>query len=300
MGVQAELSERLNLGALYEMWMVFRRNKAALTGLILFTAIVLMAVFAPYLAPYNPYESVGAPFQPPSDKHPLGTNDVGQDLLSELIYGARISLFIGFVAAVVGTFIGTFIGLSAGYFGGLVDEALMRFTDMWLSMPTLLFTIFLAAVITRIGTFPMLYGIILAIALTAWPSVARMVRSAVLSLKESLYVEAARAIGVPSRRILVKHILPNVAPIIIIEVITRMAIAMLTEASLSFLGLGDPTAKSWGMMIHYAMIRNAITLGMWWWFLPPGIMISLSVLAFMLMGLGLEEYFNPRLRYKEQ
>jgi ABC-type dipeptide/oligopeptide/nickel transport system permease subunit len=300
MGVQVSLSERFNLGALYEMWMVFRRNKAALTGLILFIAIVLMAIFAPYIAPYNPYETVGAPFQPPSEEHPLGTNDVGQDLLSELIYGARISLFIGFVAAVVGTFIGTFIGLSAGYFGGLVDEALMRFTDMWLSMPTLLFTIFLAAVITRIGTFPMLYGIILAIALTAWPSVARMVRSAVLSLKESLYVEAARAIGVPSRRILVKHILPNVAPLIIIEVITRMAIAMLTEASLSFLGLGDPTAKSWGMMIHYAMIRNAITLGMWWWFLPPGIMISITVLAFMLMGLGLEEYFNPRLRYKEQ
>jgi len=286
----------IRLEALKELWLVFKHNKAAMFGFYLFIAIVAIAVFADFIAPYDPYERVGLPFQPPSSKHILGTNDMGQDIFSELIYGTRISLFIGFLAAITGTLIGTLIGLSAGYFGGLVDEVLMRLTDIWLSIPTLLFTIFLTAIITRIGTTPMIYSIIFAIALTSWPGVARLVRSAVLSIKEHPYVESARAIGASSRRIMFMHILPNVTPIIVVEVITRTAIAMLTEASLSFLGLGDPTAKSWGMIIHYAMIRNAITLGMWWWFLPPGIMISITVLAVMLIGLGLEEYFNPRLR----
>jgi len=137
---------------------------------------------------------------------------------------------------------------------------------------------------------------VVAIALGSWPSAARLIRSAVLSIKQNPYVESARALGASHSRIVFRHILPNTTSLIIVEVITLMGNAMLTEASLSFLGLGDPRAISWGMMLHYALLRNAIYLGMWWWFLPPGIMISLAVLAVILLGAGLEEYFNPRLR----
>ncbi len=273
-----------------------RRHRPSQIGYTILFALVGIAIFAPFIAPYDPNARVALPMQPPSDQHILGTNDMGQDIFSELIYGTRISLFIGFVAALVGTLLGTAIGIIGGYKGGVVDEALMRITDMWLSMPTLLLTIFLVAVFSRLPRGTIMMAVILAISLTAWPSVARLIRSAVLRVKEEPYIEAARAVGASSTRIMLYHILPNVTPLIVIEVITRTAIAMLTESSLAFLGLGDPTAKSWGMIIHYAMWRNALFLGLWWWFVPPGIMISVAVLSVMLIGLGLEEYLNPRLR----
>ncbi len=273
-----------------------RTNTPAKAGFTILFTLIAIAVFAPWIAPYDPEEPVGLPLQPPSPKHWLGTNDMGQDIFSELIYGTRISLFIGFVAAFIGTMMGTLIGLVAGYRGGLVDEVLMRITDMWLSMPTLLFTIFLVAVFSRLPQGTIMMAVIAAIALTAWPSVARLIRSAVIRLKEEPYIEAALAVGASHTRVMFRHILPNVTPLIIVEVITVTAIAMLTEASLAFLGLGDPTAKSWGMIIHYAMERNALFLGLWWWFIPPGLMISIAVLSVMLIGLGLEEYLNPRLR----
>jgi len=293
-----ELSERMYTlrRSLNEFMFFLRHSRMTQVGIALLSAIVLMAVFADFIAPYDPYAKVGNAMEPPSPEHPLGTNDMGQDILSELIYGARISLFIGFVAAISGTLIGTLVGIVAGYFGGVVDEVLMRITDIWLSMPMLLFTIFLASVLTKLPSFTIMVSVILAIALTSWPGAARVVRSAVLGIKERPYIEAARAVGSSDARIMFKHILPNTVPILVVMVINRVAGAMLSEASLSFLGLGDPTAKSWGMIIHYAMIRNAVMLRMWWWFLPPGIMISITVLAVVLIGIGLEEYFNPRLR----
>jgi len=282
--------------SLNEFMFFLRHSRMTQVGIALLSAIVLMAVFADFIAPYDPYARVGNAMEPPSPEHPLGTNDMGQDILSELIYGARISLFVGFVAAISGTLIGTLVGIVAGYFGGVVDEVLMRITDIWLSMPMLLFTIFLASILTKLPSFTIMVSVILAIALTSWPGAARVVRSAVLGIKERPYIEAARAVGSSDARIMFRHILPNTVPILVVMVINRVAGAMLSEASLSFLGLGDPTAKSWGMIIHYAMIRNAVMLRMWWWFLPPGIMISITVLAVVLIGIGLEEYFNPRLR----
>ena len=280
-----------------KFWRVFSQNTAAVIGLTMFLIILTIAILAPWIAPYDPYEKVGLPMQPPNEAHLLGTNDVGQDILSELIYGSRISLLIGFIAAVVATLIGTLVGMIAGYYGGLIDEALMRATDVWLSFPGLLLTIFLATVLIRtpIGG-KIIYTVIFAIALNAWPGVARLVRSVTLKIKELPYIEAAKAIGASNRRILLKHIIPNATPIILVAVLTRIDSAMLTEASLSFLGIGDPTVKSWGMIIHYAMIRNAIVIGMWWWFIPPGLMISLSVLSIILISMGIEEYINPRLR----
>ncbi|MEM2006053.1 MAG: ABC transporter permease [Sulfolobales archaeon] len=281
---------------LKDFWSVFSQDKAAMVGLAILVAISLTAVFADHIAPYNPYQRVGRPYERPSTSHPLGTNDIGQDILSEVIYGARASLFIGFLAAVIGTAIGTVIGLSSGYFGGPVDEVLMRLTDIWLSIPTLLFAMFLAAVILRAGRLPMFYSVILAIALTSWPPVARLTRSAVLSLRERPYIEAALAIGASSRRIMFRHLLPNIAPIILVEVVVRTATAMLTESTLSFLGLGDPTVKSWGAVLHFAMVKNAVVLGLWWWFLPPGLLIAITVMSITMVGRGLESYFNPRLR----
>lgn len=277
-------------------WTVFKRDKAAVVGLAIFTIILLVAVFADFIAPYNPYERVGGPYEPPSDKHILGTNDIGQDIFSEIIYGTRASLLVGFLAALMGTSIGSLVGLMAGYYGGKLDEVLMRLTDIWLSIPTLLFALFLAAIIIRIKGIPMFYSVILAIALTSWPAVARLVRSATLSIKERQYIESAVALGASPTRIIFKHILPNVTPIILVEIVVRTAMAMITESSLSFLGLGDPTIKSWGTILHFAMIKNAVILEMWWWFLPPGLMIALTVMSVMMIGRGLEMYFNPRLR----
>jgi ABC-type dipeptide/oligopeptide/nickel transport system permease subunit len=281
---------------LSEFWSVFRRDKAAVVGLGMLAAIVFIAVFADYIAPYNPFARVGRPYEPPSSKHLLGTNDIGQDIFSELIYGTRASLLIGFIAAATATTLGTLIGVTAGYYGRAVDEVLMRITDIWLSIPSLLFSIFLAAIIIRTGRLPMYYSVILAIALTSWPPVARLTRSATLSLKERPYIEATIALGASSRRIILKHILPNIAPIILVEIVVRTGNAMLTEATLSFLGLGDPTVKSWGTILNFAMVKNAPILGLWWWFLPPGLMIAVTVMSVMMIGRGLEIYFNPRLR----
>jgi len=284
------------LGKLRSFWIIFSSDRAAVLGLAIFLAIIFIAVFADFIAPYNPYERVGRPYERPSWKHLLGTNDIGQDILSELIYGTRASLFIGFLAAITGTAIGTLVGIAAGYYGGIVDEVLMRVVDIWLSIPSLLFAIFLAAVILRAGGIPMFYSVIFAIALTSWPPVARLVRSATLSIKERPYIESAVALGASPARIMTKHILPNVAPLVLVEVVVRTAIAMLTEATLSFLGLGDPALKSWGTILHFAMVKNALILNLWWWFLPPGVMIALTVLSVVLIGRGLEAYFNPRLR----
>ncbi len=283
-------------GKLREFWTVYKRDRAALAGLAIFLVILMVAIFADFIAPYNPYERVGRPYERPSWKHLLGTNDIGQDIFSEVIYGTRASLLIGFLAAITGTAIGTVVGLVSGYYGSKLDELLMRAVDMWLSIPTLLFAIFLVAVIIRAGGIPMFYSVILAIALTSWPPVARLVRSATLSIKERPYIESAVALGASSTRIMFRHILPNVAPIVLVEVVVRTAIAMLTESSLSFLGLGDPTVKSWGTVLHFAMIKNALILGLWWWFLPPGLMIAVTVMSVMMVGRGLEIYFNPRLR----
>lgn len=280
-----------------DFWRVFRESRASLFGLIIFSTIVVMALFAPYIAPYDPYERTGKPLEPPSWKHPLGTNDLGQDILSELIYGASVSLTIGIVSAVTAVMIGVIMGTVAGYKGGLVDEVLMRIVDLFMVMPNLLLVIFLTMVFrgTWLGT-QMFLVLIIAMAITSWPTVARVVRSMILSLKERPFVESARAVGASDRYIILKYLLPSTAPLILAETLLRTASNMIIEASLSFLGLGDATKKSWGVMLHYAFSRQALVLGMWSWVIPPGLMISLSVLSLLLVGQALEVYVNPVLR----
>ncbi|NMB85463.1 MAG: ABC transporter permease [Methanothrix sp.] len=254
-----------------------------LSGLLLLAFFLILAIFAPFIAPFHPWEP-GRPFLPPNWEHPLGTNDIGQDIFSELVYGTRISLFVGFLAAFISIVIGTLVGLFSGYMRGAVDEVLMGLTDIILVIPALPLMIILAA-----HTSPSIWNIILVVGLLWWCSTARVVRSRVLQLREMPFVEAVRSLGAGDLYIVFRHVLPNTLQVILAKFILAVAGAMLTEASLSFLGLGDPLQKSWGMMLNYAFSRGGFINGYWWWYLPPGICISLAVLSFVLIGFGLEE-----------
>ena len=257
--------------------------------LALLTAV---AGLAPWVAPYDPEATSGAPFAAPTRAHLLGTNDIGQDILSELIYGARISLVIGALAALVAITLGTMVGLVAGYFGGWVDAVLMRLVDVVLVIPFLPLMILLAAYLG-----PSFWNIILVIGLLVWARPARVMRAQVLSVKTLDYVDAARALGASAGRIVRRHLLPAVLSLALAQFIMAASNAILIEASLSFLGLGDPTAKSWGSVLYYAQVRNAFLSGAWlWWVLPPGLLITLAVLGFAFTGFALEEVINPRLR----
>jgi len=261
-------------------------------GAALLLLILCTALFAPWLAPHDPYERVGPPFQKPSAQHPLGTNDIGQDILSEIIWGTRVSLAIGFFAAAIALLLGTFIGIVSGYYRRWLDPLFMRLADIVLVIPFLPLMILLAAYLG-----PRMSNIILVIGLLTWAGPARVIRSQVLSLREYGYVQAARALGGADARIMFRHILPGVLPVALAQFIRAVSSAVLIESPLAFLGLGDPTAKSWGMVLSYAQARGAFLTGAWlWWILPPGLLITFTVLAFALTGYALEEVVNPRLR----
>jgi peptide/nickel transport system permease protein len=262
-----------------------------LVGLGLLLLIAGPAFLAPLLAPYNPNVVVTAPFAEPTFAHPLGANDIGQDLLSELIYGARISLLIGVLAALMATVVGTAVGLVSGFFRGLVDAALMRFVDVLLALPFLPLMIVLGVYVG-----PGLLTEILVIGAVIWARTAREIRSQVLSLRERSYVAAARAMGARNGYLLRHHLAPAVAPLVIPQLVRAANIAILLEASLSFLGFGDPSAKSWGTMLYYANARSAFLMDAWlWWVLPPGLCIMAVVLGFALVGYALEERARPLL-----
>jgi peptide/nickel transport system permease protein len=275
---------------------IYSRSKPGLLGLAILLFFVLTAVFAPFISPYDPYVRVDRPLRPPSNKYLLGTNDIGQDIFSELIHGTRVSLTIGFLAAMFTVVIGTLVGVVSGFLGGSVDEVLMRFTDVIMILPNIPLLILLMAIFGRQSYLIM----ILAISITGWTGTARMVRSSTISIKERIYVEASKAIGASEGHIILKHILPNVSPLIIATMIYQVAGAMMSEAGLSFLGLGDPGHKSWGMVLHYAQTSGGWYANQgypaWWWIIPPGLLIALTVASLVLMGQTMEEIINPRLR----
>lgn len=267
-------------------------SPVGVTGLGLLTLMLFLALFGPLIAPYDPTLPSGKPFEQPSSAHLLGTNDVGQDILSELIVGTRVSLLIGFSAAAGAILIGTLVGLVAGYSGGWLDGALMRLVDVMLVLPFIPLMIVVAAYLG-----PSTGNLIAAIMLVIWARPARVIRSGVLALRGATYVEGARALGASDFHILFRHILPGVLPIAVSQFILVASGSILIEASLSFLGLGDPVRKSWGSILYYAQIRGAFLNGSWpWWVVPPGVMITLAVLGFALTGRALEGYLFPRLR----
>ncbi|MFN8447603.1 MAG: ABC transporter permease [Anaerolineae bacterium] len=272
----------------------FFRRRMAVLGTVMLAVVVLAAIFAPLVAPYDPYARVQVQpediLAPPSVAHILGTDDAGKDVFSQLIYGARVSLLVGFTASFMTMVIGTTVGLVAGYFGGKVDNILMRIVDFLLVIPDLPLALVIIAVWGR-G----LPKIIFVIAVLGWTYTARLVRSQTLTIKERQYITRAKAVGASNRRIIVRHILPQVMPIIVAQSVLDISASILAESSLSFLGLGDPTLVSWGNMLNFAFER-AISRQAWWFLLPPGFAILWVSLAVILIGTVIEEIVNPRIK----
>ncbi|WP_295807400.1 ABC transporter permease [uncultured Nitratireductor sp.] len=272
-----------------DFWKRFARNRGAVIGLAILAVVILVALLAPLLFPQSPWRMVQRPFLPPfsMDQYPLGTDALGRDVISGLAYGAQVSLLVGLVSTVAALLIGIPIGALAGYFGGWVDDALMRFTEFFQTVPSFALAIVLVAIFQ-----PSIESIIAAIAIVSWPPVARLVRGEVLSLRSREYVEAAILSGQSNLTIILRQVLPNTISPIIVLASLMVATAILLESSLSFLGLGDPNLMSWGYMIGAArtVIRQA-----WWLSFFPGVAILLTVLALNLIGEGLNDALNPRL-----
>ncbi|HYK56084.1 MAG TPA: oligopeptide ABC transporter permease [Flavisolibacter sp.] len=267
----------------------FFKHKLAVVGLVIFCLFVLMAIFAPLLAPNDPY-AVNAEFEAkPSVDHPLGTDSVGRDILSRLIYASRVSLSVGIGAVSIYVAIGTILGAIAGYFGKWVDMVIMRLTDVFMSFPYLMVILVLVSIMG-----PSLSNIILVLGVLGWPAIARIVRGSVLSIKEMDYVKAGVALGYSTPRVLFQHILPNCLAPILVNATFGIAFAIIMEASLSFLGMGvQPPTASWGNMLTEAQSLTVLASQPWLW-VPPGVMILLAVLAINFMGDGLRDAMDPK------
>jgi len=254
--------------------------------------ITSIAIFAPLISPNDPHDFIGKPLEPPSSAHLLGTNDAGQDILSELIYGTRISLSVAIGAALGTMLLSLIIGGLSGYFGGWLDRILMRFTDVMLTLPRLPLLILLASFLDA-G----LWQTILIIALLFWQGKARLIRAQVQSLRQRGYIKMARSYGASSLYIFQRHILPQIAPLIVFGLVAAAGQAVAMEAGLAFLGLGDATAKSWGLMMRFALnLPGLLLTERWlWWLLPPALSVTVLMLAITFLGIGLERIWNPRL-----
>lgn len=269
------------------------RNPLSAFGLIILLGMVIMAIFAPWIAPY-PKQGEGASnleasLLPPSYEHPFGTDLLGRDILSRVIYGARTSLQAAVVVVIISVVIGTPLGAVAGYFGGKIDEGIMRITDIFLAFPALLLAIIIVATLG-----PSLINAMIALSISWWPWYTRLVRGEAVSLRERLFVEAARALGVRGSRIIFRHILPNCLAPVIIQATLDLGYAILATAGLSFLGLGaQPPTADWGLMITRG---REFILREWWWSIFPGLAIFVTVLAFNFLGDGLRRALDPKMR----
>jgi peptide/nickel transport system permease protein len=274
-----------------EFWRRYKKSKAAILGFAIIISFITIAIFAPILAPYDPwYIDFSQKFQKPNMKHLMGTDQFGRDILSRIIWGSRVCLMIGFIAASISALIGVSIGATSGYYGGKVDDVLMRFTEMFQVIPR--FFLILLIVSLFGGS---VWNVMIVIGLTSWPGTARLVRAEFLSLKEREFVEAARLVGAKDFKIIFRHILPNALSPVIVSSSLRVAGAILSEAGLSFLGLGDLTKITWGQMLNRSQHFMRIA---WWMAVFPGLMIFITVLSFNLIGDGLNDALNPRLKEK--
>ena len=265
-----------------------------MAGLAVLAFFIVVAVFAPVLADPEGLEvtkATGGVLEAPSSEFWLGTDDNGRSVLTLLIWGARISLFVGLMATLISMIIGTVVGLLSGYFGGWTGAILFRFTEWMLVIPFLPLAIVMASVLGR-----SLFNIVLVIGVVSWPGTALLIRAQTLSIKERAFLERSRALGAGNTHLIRKHVLPNVIPLVFANTTLTVAAAILTETTLSFLGLGDPTRVSWGSMLEDAYGVGAMTTGSWWFFIPPGVCVVLVVLSFTLVGQALEDVLNPRLR----
>ena len=287
--VKSELRKR----KLKEFGSSVYHNKMAFVGSVILVFFILVAIFGPIIFPFDP-TSIGTPqdqMNPPSGAHWLGTDDMGRDVFANLISGTRISMLIGAFATLISMLIGTVIGIASGYFGKGIDQFLMRFTDFFLVIPWLPLMMVLAAIL---GTN--IWNIIFVIGITSWAGTARVVRSQTLSVRERQFVERTVSIGAGNGHIMYRHIMPNVFPLIFANTILIAATAILSETTLSFLGLGDVNQASWGMMLHYAFASGAISSNAVWYYLPPGLCVVVLLLGFALTGYAFDEIMNPKLK----
>jgi len=270
---------------------VIAESTQAKVGLIVLTLFVLISIFAPLVAPYDPRQQVGPVYASPSGQHWLGLDDGGVDMLSLLIYGGRVSLIVGFAASMVAMVIGGGIGIFSGYFGGRTDQALMRLTDYFLVIPDLPLAIIVAAV-----WGPSLTHLIFVIALLLWTTTARIIRAQVKSVRERVYVKRARSLGASDFRIITRHVLPQIGPLLIANTVLTIAVAIFDETALAFLGLADPTSITWGTTIEFSFLRTAISSGKWWAVIPAGLCVALVIMACFWLGQAIEDALNPRLK----
>ncbi|RKD23218.1 peptide ABC transporter permease [Ammoniphilus oxalaticus] len=272
------------------------KDPFALIGLILLLLFLIVAIFANFLAPYDAYEIIRAEngeikkLYTPSIEHPFGTTNIGRDLFSQVIFGTRTAISVGFIAALLVTFVGVMVGLISGYFGGITDIILMRIVDVFYAIPFIPFVIVLVALLK-----PSIWNVILAISLLSWRTVARIIRSQVLTIAKRPFIKAAIVSGAGHLRIMVRYILPSVLPIALLEMAFIVNSAIMTEASVSFLGLGDPNVISWGQILHTNFLTGHSQTA-WWWVAPPGIAIVLLLLSIFFLTRSFEEVIHPRLK----
>jgi peptide/nickel transport system permease protein len=276
-------------------WRDYRRSWAGMVGLVILVVAVAMALLAPVISNESELRAINTVDNPawatPSEFPPLGTDNLGRSVWAQFVWGSRISLLVGLAATIIAMVIGSVVGILSGFYRGLGSGILMRLTEWFLVIPFLPLAIVLAAILG-----PSVENLILVIGITSWPGTALLVRAQVLTLRERLYVDRSRALGASNLHLMGRHILPNVSPIILANMTLTVPIVILSETTLSFLGLGDPTRASWGKMLEESFAAGALTRDAWWYYLPPGIGIMLVVLAFTLCGQALEQILDPRLR----
>lgn len=295
------LARRRRRRALGRFARSYARNRAGMAGLISLLLIATAALTAPLFIDQAHLTVTGAPgqaYEPPGPEHPLGTDNFGRSVLDLIIWGARVSLAVGLLATVVSVSLGTLVGVTAGHFGSsggtggrITSTVLMRITDWFLVLPTLVLAVALAAVLPG-GTGT----IIAAIGLTVWPPTARLVRAQTLAVEARPYVERARALGGGHTHVMLWHVLPNVMPVVLAQTTLLVATSIIAESTLAFLGMGDPTTISWGGILEAARTAGAVSAGIWWYMVPPGLAIAVVALSFTLCGRALESVINPRLR----
>jgi peptide/nickel transport system permease protein len=270
---------------------LLRSRPSAAVGLGILAVFIILAIIGPLIAPYSTTTASGIVYGAPSWRHWLGLDDGGIDVLSLILVGGRASLFVGAAATVVAMGIGGVVGVLSGYFGGWVDTALMRITDYFLVVPDLVLMIVVATV-----WGPSLSHVILVIGILLWTSTARIIRAQVKTLKERLFIQRSRAMGAGHTRIIFRHLLPQIGPLLIANTVLTVATAIFDETALDFLGLGDPNSVSWGTMLEHANDRTAVSYGAWWAVVPAGLCIALVIVGCYLLGQAIEDALNPRLR----
>ena len=276
-------------------WAEYRSDREGIVGLVVLGLFFGVALLAPLLADGSELRAVNTTdnpvWAPPTEFRPLGTDNLGRPIYDQLVYGSQVSLLIGIAATLIAIVIGTVVGVAAGFFGGWTDAVLSRLSEWFLVIPFIPLAIVLAAILG-----PSLRNIIFVIGVTSWPVTARLIRAQVLTIKQRLYVERSRALGASGAHVMGRHILPNVMPLVIANATLTVPIAILSETTLAFLGLGDPLRVSWGSMLEDAFSAGALGREAWWWYLPPGLCVIAVVLAFTLVGRAIETILDPRLR----